>query len=100
FTGEPPRRKLGDGACLIGGEHAARLGGERRVIESERVADDDACVERGCLESAPAEAARQLSPRSIDRGAREHMGLSLSERESERQSAPRHAAPSAASNSA
>ena len=80
FARQPPRRKLGDGGGLLGCEHAVRLRGEPGVIESQRVADEDARVERGCLEPVRAKTARERPPRGIDRGARKHVGRRCSAR--------------------
>src|SRR6266511_929682 len=93
---KPPRRKFGDDGCLLGGEHAARLGGKRRVIEAEHVADDDARIELGRLEVLLAKRARQLPPRGGDRVARGCVGC----RVGEWQAGTCHDVPSAASNSA
>src|SRR6266566_44295 len=94
---EPPRRKRRNGAGLLGGEPAARLGGKRRVVEPKRVADDDARIELGRVETTAAKLARQPPPRGVDRAANEWVML----RPGERPRGPRHdGAPSAASNSA
>src|SRR5262249_55206594 len=97
LTVKSPRRKRGNGADLLGGEHAARLGRERGVVEPKGMADDDARIELGRIEAPPAKLARQPPPRGVDRAAREWVTL----RPSGRPRGPRHdGAPSAASNSA
>src|SRR5262245_36008458 len=70
-----PRRKCGNGASLLGGEHAARLGRERGVVEPKGMADDDARIELGRIETTPAKLVRQAPPRGVDRAAREWVKL-------------------------
>src|SRR5262249_21050383 len=77
---KPPRRKRRNGAGLLGGEPAARLGGERRVVEAKRVADDDARIELGRVETALAKLARQPPSRGVDRVTDEWVMLRPGER--------------------
>src|SRR5262249_20820466 len=96
FAGKSPRGQFGDDARLLGAERAARLGGQRRVIEAEHVADDDARIELGRLDTLLANLPRQLPPRGADRMARECVGC----RVGEWQAGICHDVPSADSNSA
>src|SRR5262249_47072481 len=94
---KPPRRKRSDGAGLRRGEHAARLGSERRVVEPKRMADDHARIELGRVETMLAKLARQPPTRGVDRAAREW----VMSRPAGGPREPRHdGAPSAASSSA
>src|SRR5262249_5938869 len=92
---KPPRRKRGNGAGLLSGEHAARLGRECRVVEPKGMADDDARIELGRVETALTKFERQPPPRGANRVPCEWVMPRAGERP------PRHdGAPSAASNSA
>ena len=64
-------------------KHASGVGGERRVIEAERMADQDARIEIGRVEAGAAETSSERAPRGVPR-----------------RSSSRHASASAASSSA
>src|SRR5262249_59508306 len=68
---EPSRRMRRNGAGFIGREHPARLGSERGVFEPKRMADDDARIKLGRVETAAPKLDGQLSSRRADRAARE-----------------------------
>src|SRR5262249_39535284 len=94
---KPPRRKRGNGASLLGPEHAARLGPERGVVQPKGQAGQEGRIEPGPIEAPLAKLVRQAPPRGVDRAAREWVTL----RPHGHPRGPRHdGAPSAASNSA
>src|SRR5262249_620594 len=61
------RRNLRDVGRFFGGEHAGRMGRERRTIEAQRVTEDDAGIEPGRIETTLAKLARQLALGGVDR---------------------------------
>src|SRR5262249_31381059 len=78
------RRNLRDVGRFFGGEHAGRMGRERRTIEAQRVTEDDAGIEPGHIKTTLAKLARQLALGGVDRATGVYVSVHHGEPDSSR----------------